>query len=138
MWGGTQTRNVTCERSNGDSVNDTYCLDDKPELSQACNEGVTCDSGTVSIDWSANYYNGDSGGATGGKTINMGNANTIKFTGSITCGYIRWYVDGVQVSTVVSPTLTVEGGSHYFQYKGVRTCSYATATVSSASYYYTS
>src|SRR3989339_589066 len=37
--GGTQTRTVSCTRGDGTPLNEIYCTDTKPALSQACNTG---------------------------------------------------------------------------------------------------
>ncbi|XRB25155.1 hypothetical protein RI054_42g150130 [Pseudoscourfieldia marina] len=70
--GGTQTRSVTCKRSDGQSVSDSYCSGSKPSTSQSCNTGACncapgcpssypgdgeCDSACNNA--ACNYDNGD-------------------------------------------------------------------------------
>jgi len=40
--GGTQTRTVSCTRGDGTPLNEIYCTDSKPALSQSCNTQACC------------------------------------------------------------------------------------------------
>ncbi|WP_415251194.1 DUF4214 domain-containing protein [Sulfurimonas sp.] len=56
--GGLQTRSVLCKDGNGDTINDSYCSEPKPETSQSC-ETVACEDDFISETISHNGYEYD-------------------------------------------------------------------------------
>ncbi|MFC3446787.1 thrombospondin type-1 domain-containing protein [Falsochrobactrum ovis] len=83
--GGTQTRSVTCRRSDGVMVADSYCTNPKPATAQSCNTQA-CPTGGV---WAA-YDSGCTGGNDSGikvispppGAVNLGNGHSTVFNGT--------------------------------------------------------
>lgn len=71
--GGTQTRDVWCERDDGKHVADTLCAAPKPETSQGCNTSPCCSPSCVSHDaCGSNGCGGDCGTCVTDRTCREG------------------------------------------------------------------